>query len=90
VVESELALALDHCLDRFLIGQDWRAALPENDLRAQVQELMQVAELVMGSARRTPGMKPPEKERLLSRLRSRLLEIRTPAPTQSPAAEAAG
>ena len=76
VLSAEAVAALDACLDRFLKGQDWLSALPEDEARAQVRELMQVAELVFSAARQTPGLAVPLKEGLLSRLRARLLETR--------------
>ncbi|GAB4320779.1 MAG: hypothetical protein Kow0010_00780 [Dehalococcoidia bacterium] len=50
--------ALDACIERLLAGRDWRGALPDDQSRAEIVALMEVAEWLVESAGRTP--RPPE------------------------------
>lgn len=72
---NDAAAKLDRCLDRFLDGGEWRELLAPDD-PPEVRELMEVAELVFATARKTPQIETHTRRRLWTRLFARFAEAR--------------
>jgi hypothetical protein len=66
-ISPESELALDHCLDHLLSGEDWSSALPEAD-RGDVHGLMEVAQKLLTIARQSPHLDGRERAGLWGRV----------------------
>jgi hypothetical protein len=75
---------LDRCIDDLLKGREWAVTFPPGRKRSDVEGLMQVAELLVLTAREAPRDGREQKERVWTRIRG-MLYIRGLLASLSPA-----
>lgn len=67
-LQGEKLRALDACIEQLLAGRDWRRALPNDQTRAEIVALMEVAEWLLESAGRTPRVPARVRQRVWTRV----------------------